>query len=283
MTLLWWGPGSRARRVASLTGKEADIQVSVFRPGYVAQAALDSDAKDIDVNGIHQGYLRGARAAGARLITGSSLRTASRRNHLWHIPLESEVVRARILINAAGAWADEIAATCGAQTIGLQPLRRPALRIDAPQDADRRAWPAVIACEEEFYFKPEAGQLLLSPADETRNDPGDAQPEELDIAICVDRVEAVLDIEIKRIIRSWAGLRTFASDRISVVGFDPTVAGFFWCAGQGGYGIQTAPAMARAAAALAASGNWPSDIECEGIVADELSPRRFADLVAHAR
>jgi D-arginine dehydrogenase len=122
----------------------------------------------------------------------------------------------------------------------------------------------------------------LSPADETRDNPGDAQPEELDIAICVDRLEAVLDIEIKRIIRSWAGLRTFAADRIPVVGFDPIAAGFFWCAGQGGYGIQTAPAIARTTAALAANGNWPSDIECEGVVADELSPRRFVELVAHA-
>jgi D-arginine dehydrogenase len=120
------------------------------------------------------------------------------------------------------------------------------------------------------------------PADETRDNPGDAQPEELDIATCVDRVEAVLDIQIKRIIRSWAGLRTFAADRIPVVGFDPEVAGLFWCAGQGGYGIQTSPAMARATAALAANRNWPSDIEREGVVADELSPRRFVELAAHS-
>jgi D-arginine dehydrogenase len=131
-------------RVASLTGKEANIQVSAFRHGYVARAALDSDAKDIDVNGIHQGYLRGARAAGARLITGNSLKTARRRNGLWHIQLESDVVQAPILINAAGAWADQVAASCGAQPIGLQPLRRTALLIDPPQDAGTRNWPAVI-------------------------------------------------------------------------------------------------------------------------------------------
>jgi D-arginine dehydrogenase len=269
-------------RVASLTGKEANDQVSAFRPGYVAHAALDSDAKDIDVNGIHQGYLRGARTAGATLIAGNSLKMARRRNGLWDVQLGHNFVRAPILINAAGAWADEIAASCGAQTIGLQPLRRTALLIDPPQDAGIRSWPAVIDCEEEFYFKPEAGQLLLSPADETRDNPGDAQPEELDIATCVDRVEAVLDIQIKRIIRSWAGLRTFAADRIPVVGFDPEVAGLFWCAGQGGYGIQTSPAMARATAALAANRNWPSDIEREGVVADELSPRRFVELAAHS-
>jgi D-arginine dehydrogenase len=270
-------------RVTSLTGKEANGYVSLLRPGYVSHAALDSDAKDIDVNGIHQGYLRGASAAGAKLLTGNSVKTARRRNGLWDISLGNNVVRAPILINAAGAWADEIATNCGAQPIGLQPLRRTALLIHPPGNVRIGRWPAVIDCEEEFYFKPEAGQLLLSPADETYDKPGDAQPEELDIAICVDRVEAVLDIEVKRINRSWAGLRTFAPDRVPVVGFDPSVTGLFWCAGQGGYGIQTSPAMARATAALAAERNWPSDIEREGVVADELSPHRFVELIAHAQ
>ncbi len=155
-----------------------------------------------------------------------------------------------MLINAAGAWADQIGKLCGARELGLQPLRRTAILVDAPEGVDIRHWPLVIDADEQFYFKPDAGKLLLSPADETPSPPCDAQPEELDVAIGVDRVEAALNLEVRRISHRWAGLRTFAPDRVPVLGFDAELPGFFWCAGQGGYGIQTAPAMARTAAAL---------------------------------
>jgi D-arginine dehydrogenase len=181
-----------------------------------------------------------------------------------------------VLVNAAGAWSDEVAVACGARPMGLTPLRRTAFLVDPPKNIDVSDWPAVIDADEQFYFKPEAGKLLLSPADETPAEPCDAQPEELDIAICVDRVESALDIDVRRVSHSWAGLRTFSADRIPVVGFDPDVEGLFWCAGQGGYGIQTSPAMARLAAALVMREDLPADVTAEGIGSDDISPKRFA-------
>lgn len=274
------------RIVADLQGSGADISlipgpgatanVPLLRAGYVAQAALDSNAMDIDVAALHRGFLRGARSAGAVLATKSRVTSVERRKGAWELELIDGSAAAPVLINAAGAWADEVAAACGARPIGLQPLRRTAVLVDAPPGVDIRVWPAVMDTDEQFYFKPDAGKLLLSPADETPDKPGDAQPDEMDIAICVDRVEAVLDVEIRRISHRWAGLRTFSRDRVPVVGFDQ-VEGLFWCAGQGGYGIQTAPAMARAAAALAQRQNLPADIVTEGLNIEDLSPRRFLD------
>jgi D-arginine dehydrogenase len=160
--------------------------------------------------------------------------------------------------------------------VALKPLRRTALLVDPPPGADVSAWPAVIDADEAFYFKPEAGKLLLSPGDETPDRPGDAYPQALDIAVGVERVEAALAIEVRRVAHSWAGLRTFSADRAPVLGFDPEVPGFFWCAGQGGYGIQTSPAMARAAAALVRNEPLPLDIADEGLTVGDLSPARFA-------
>lgn len=257
--------------------KEAMARVPLLRAGYLAAAALDSDAMDIDVDALHQGFLRGARAAGATLMTGNKAMNIQRRNSSWILELKGGTVSAPVLVNAAGAWADELAEACGARRVGLQPLRRTALLVDAPAGVDVRRWPAVIDADEEFYFKPDATQLLLSPADQTPQAPGDAQPEDLDVAIGVDRVQAALDIDVRRVSHSWAGLRTFSPDRVPVVGFDPHVEGLFWCAGQGGYGIQTAPAMARAAAALARQGPFPADVAMEGLAASDLSPHRFVE------
>jgi D-arginine dehydrogenase len=255
---------------------EARAQVPLLREDYLAGAALDAAAMDIDVHALHQGFLRGARTAGAELIMSSPVTQVQRRNGVWSIVLHGATITAPILINAAGAWADEIAILCGAAAIGLQPLRRTAMLIDPPQGVDIHQWPAVIDADEQFYFKPDAGKLLLSPADENPSPPCDAQPEELDIALAVDRVEAALNLEVRRIGHRWAGLRTFSADRAPVVGFDAQRAGFFWCAGQGGYGIQTAPAMGRTAAALAKHESLPCDIASHGLTAEDLSPRRFA-------
>jgi D-arginine dehydrogenase len=262
--------------VANIDAEAAHMCVPLLRPGYVAAAALDSDAMDIDVDSLHQGFLRGGRAAGVKLVTGCPVTRVERRDGLWNIELPEGTARAPVLINAAGAWADEVAALCGGRPIGLQALRRTALLVDAPAGVDTRHWPAVIDVDESFYFKPEAGKLLLSPADETPTPPCDTQPEELDVAIAVDRVQASLDIEVRRVSHRWAGLRTFAPDRVPVVGYDANVPGLFWCAGQGGYGIQSAPAFARTAAALARRDSLPQDVVHEGLLADSLSPRRFA-------
>jgi D-arginine dehydrogenase len=263
-------------RVAGIDVQEARARVPLLRADYLAAAAVDADAMDIDVDALHQGFLRGARTAGAKLVTGTPATTIGRRNGVWSIESSDGVLRAPVLVNAAGAWADELAAACRARPIGLMPLRRTALLVDAPAGIDIRRWPAVIDTDEQFYFKPDAAQLLISPADEIPQAPGDAQPDDIDVAIGVDRVQTALDIDVKRVSHRWAGLRTFSADRVPVVGFDAEVAGLFWCAGQGGYGIQTAPALARTAAALALREPVPTDLVSEGLSAEQISPVRFA-------
>jgi D-arginine dehydrogenase len=266
--------------VAAIGVAAARQHVPLLRAEYLAAAALDPDAMDIDVDGLHQGFLRGARSAGAKLLTATKAAKITRRNGLWSVELGDGAVSAPVLVNAAGAWADELAKACGARCLGLKALRRTALLIDGPGGVDIGRWPAVIDTDEMFYFKPDASRLLLSPADEIPQAPGDAQPEELDVATAVDRVEAALDIDVRRVTHSWAGLRTFAPDRAPVVGFDPEIEDFFWCAGQGGYGIQTAPAMARTAGALARRENMPADVAAEGLMQADLAPHRFIEMLA---
>lgn len=211
---------------------------------------LEPSCADIDVAGLHAFYLREARRAGARLATRAEVRALRREGDGWTVDTAAGAFRVGIVADAAGAWADRIAAMAGARPVGLQPCRRTLvqLRVDPPAPADL---PLVIDARERFYFKPEAGgRLWLSPHDETPCDPCDCAPEELDVAIAIDRLERAVDWTVERVERSWAGLRSFAPDRRPVYGFDPRVPGFFWCAGQGGFGIQTAPAAARLAAAL---------------------------------
>jgi D-arginine dehydrogenase len=198
-----------------------------------------------------------------------------RENGAWELAINGEWRRARTVINAAGAWADEVAARFGAASIGLQPLRRSAAIVASSTKIDHAGLPAIVDIDEGFYMKPDAGLLLISPADEQPSDPCDAYAEDLDIAVGIDRVQQALDLDIQRVVRSWAGLRTFAPDREPVIGFDPKVENFFWCAGQGGYGIQTAPAAARLAAALALRRDIPADLVREGISAEMVSPARF--------
>lgn len=254
--------------------------VPLLKPSYVAGAAMDHDAQDIDVDALHQGFLRGARARGAMLLTDVGDPSIQRTGDHWTVDLPTQSVAAPVLINAAGAWGDQVAQGVGAQPLGLQPLRRTAVLVDPPAGTDITGWPAVIDVDEQFYFKPDAGKLLISPADETLVEACDARPEELDIAIGVDRVQAALTLDVERINHSWAGLRTFAPDRAPVIGFDPEVAGLFWTVGQGGYGIQTAPAWARTAAALAQGQAVPLDIAREGVSAVNLSPGRFRNRVS---
>lgn len=272
--------GATGGSLAPTTGKDALAMVPLLRQGYLSAAALDRTAMDIDVDALHQGFLRGTRAAGAKIVTDHQVQKVTREQGVWCVEGPGGQIRAPVLINAAGAWADNVAAICGARPVGLIPLRRTAILVDPPAGMDIRDWPAVIDVEEQFYFKPDAGKLLISPADETPDQPGDAQPDEMDIAIGVDRVQAALDIEVRRVSHRWAGLRTFAPDRVPVVGYDPDVEGFFWCAGQGGYGIQTAPAMARLAAALARGEALPADLVAEGLDAEAISAARFAKPVS---
>src|SRR5690349_17532825 len=220
-----------------------------LRGGWIA-GLFEPSCRDIDVAGLHAFYLAKAKRAGAKLVTGAEVREVRRERGGWSVETAAGGFRAGVLVNAAGAWADRVAASAGAAPVGLQPYRRTLsqLRVDPPAPTDL---PLVMDALERFYFKPEAGgRLWLSPHDETPCDPCDCAPEELDVAIAIDRLEGAVDWKVERVERSWAGLRTFAPDRRPVYGFDPAADGFFWCAGQGGFGIQTAPAAAKLAADL---------------------------------
>ena len=263
--------------IRRLDARQASAMVPVLKGGYVADAVVDPDAMDIEVHGLLHGYLRGFRARGGRLVANGSVQQLERDAQGWRVRTRhGDSYRSPVVINAAGAWADPVAGLAGAHPVGLTPKRRTAILFAAPPELDSKAWPLVIDADEQFYFKPDAGKMLASPADETPIPPCDVQPEELDIAILVDRLQQATDLAIPRIEHSWAGLRTFAADKTPVVGFDPDVPGFFWLAGQGGYGIQTAPAMGRLAAALARHRPVPPDLADLGVTTTALAPGRFS-------
>ncbi|MCW5771889.1 MAG: FAD-binding oxidoreductase [Rhodospirillaceae bacterium] len=248
----------------------------VLKPGYVDSGFFEEDAQDMDVHSIHQGFLKGFRAAGGQLVCDAAVMGIVRANGGWTIETRAGTFTADIVVDAAGAWADVLAGMAGAKPIGLVPKRRTAITFEPPAGADFRRWPAVIDVEEQFYFKPDAAQLMASPADETPVDPQDIQPEEMDIAICIDRCEQAAALGIRRVTRKWAGLRSFVADKTPVVGFAAETPGFFWLAGQGGYGIMTSPTMGRIAAALAQDKPMPSDVQDLGVSAADLSPARLA-------
>jgi len=257
---------------SAMTAAEVLARVPLLRPGYVGAGAFEPGAMDIDVHALHDGYLRGARARGAAILINAELAALTRSGTGWTVRSGAGTWAADTVVNAAGAWADQVAVLAGAAPCGLQPMRRTALTVDLPDGMDATRWPVVIDADEQFYFKPEGKRLLLSPADETPMSPCDVQPDELDIAICVDRVQRAADLPVRRVVRAWAGLRSFVADRTPVVGFDPGVPGFFWLAGQGGYGIQTAPAMGRLVAALLARRGVPADLASWGVDAAALAP-----------
>lgn len=248
-------------------------RVPLIRAGYAAGGIVDERSGDLDVHALHQGYLRAFRAAGGRIATDCEVVSLERAAGGWQVGTREHEFRAGIVINAAGAWADQVAMLAGAAPLGLEPRRRTALAVDTPAGYEPADWPMTVDIDELFYLKPESGRLLISPADETPSPPCDAQPEEIDIAICVDRIQAAFDIAVERVETKWAGLRTFLPDRSPAAGFDAQADNFFWLAGQGGYGIQTAPALARYAAALVRGKQPPADIDLEPAALD---PARFA-------
>ena len=261
--------------IESLDASELISMVPLLRPDYVVAGLLESGASDIDVNTLHQGYLRGLKQRDGRVLCGHHVEKIVRNKDGWALHTRKGAVFAPVIINAAGAWADEVAELVGTRKVGLEPKRRTMLAVDVPGSVEADSWPAVIDIDEEFYFKPDAGRFLISPADETPSPPCDAQPEELDIAICIDRIQTAFDLDISRIGTSWAGLRSFVADGNPVCGFDPEVDGFFWLAGQGGYGIQSAPGLSRLAASLITSGEVPSDLANNGFDLSSVGPDRF--------
>jgi D-arginine dehydrogenase len=233
-------------------------------------AVMEPSCAYIDVAALHADRLATARRAGAVVTTDAGLESALRVDGLWKIGTPAGLITATLLVNAAGAWADTVAERAGVRPLGIRSYRRTIvqLRTDPGAPADL---PHVADIAGRFYFKPEpGGRLWLSPHDETPTDPCDAAPEELDVAVAVDRFEGVVDWRVAAVERKWAGLRSFAADRLPVYGFDPAEPSFFWCAGQGGFGIQTAPAAGALCAALILGGTVP-----DGLDPDRYAPNRF--------
>jgi D-arginine dehydrogenase len=271
----WRDLSSLDPRVRRLDAAEARAMVPVLRPECVIGAVYEPDAMDIDVHELHQGYLRLLRREAGRLITNAEVSGLSRADGSWIVATSTGEFIAPILVNAAGAWADEVAALAGLPPVGLVPKRRTALMVSPPAGIDIGRWPMTLDVGESFYFKPDAGRLLVSPADETPIAPCDVQPDEFDVAVAIDRLMRATVIEVRRVERKWAGLRSFVADKTTVCGFDPLAAGFFWLAGQGGYGIQTAEGMARCAVGLIGGGGLPREIVARGLDAATLSPSRL--------
>ena len=262
--------------ITQLTQTEVTQYNPMIRAGYAAHGVLDRSGSDIDVNGLHRGFLRAAKQRGAALTINAEVTACSRNGDVWVVATKQGTVRGNILINAAGAWAEQIGQMAGAGPIGLTPKRRSAIMVDAPDSVSLDTMPMTIDIEEDFYIKPDAGQLLLSPANEDPMEPCDAQPDEMDIAICVDRIERAFDISIRRINSKWAGLRSFVADKSPVVGFSHEVDGFMWLAGQGGYGVQSSPAMGRVAAAIAQGMDIPADIIAHGFRPESITIDRLS-------
>ncbi|MBK4717374.1 FAD-binding oxidoreductase [Azospirillum sp. YIM DDC1] len=266
--------------VERLDCAQALARAPFLKSDYVDGAVWEPTAMDMDVHAIHGGYLRGLKARGGRLVTDAGVTALERRDGLWIATTPAGDFAAPVLVNAAGAWADVLAGMAGARPVGLVPKRRTAITFDPvfadPADATGLAgWPMTIDVDERFYMKPESGRLLLSPADETPVEPCDVQPEELDVAVAIDRMEQAVRFSVRRITHKWAGLRSFVADKVMVVGYDESADGFFWLAGQGGYGIQTAPAMGRTAAALVTGSGLPAEVAALGVRAEDLAPARL--------
>lgn len=277
-------------RVNTVSAEEVLKRVPCIRPEGLIGAIEENDAQDLDVHSILQGFLKGARQAGAEFSYGTAVTRVGRDDKGWHLDLSNgTTVSARKVVNAAGAWGQRVGSLFGATHIGLQPKRRSAFTFkpapatpgtaEAPEASEK--WPAVVGIDESFYFKPDAGQLLGSPANADPVDPHDVVAEELDIAIGIDRIMTATTMEIRRPSHTWAGLRSFVCDGEFVIGWDPDVADFFWLVGQGGYGIQTSPAASLLASNLLLGEALDVILQEEKIDATVVSPARFT-LKKHA-
>ena len=262
--LTTWMDAAATRRLCPLLA-EPYVAASVYEPGALA----------IDVDALQQGYLRAFRRNGGALATRSGLEGLDYQDGRWTLRSAAGVFTSAIVVNAAGAWADRVAAMAGSRAGYVQPFRRTAVLVDPPADMEIARWPFVMDIDENFYFKPDAGALLLSPADETACEPCDAQPDEWDIAVAVDRVCTATTLQVRRVRHSWAGLRTFTRDRLPIAGPDCDLPSFYWLAGQGGYGIQTAPALAQLLAARIRHEACPEALRAEGVSYADTGLERF--------
>jgi D-arginine dehydrogenase len=267
--------GARVRSsVRRLDAAGVAALVPVLRPEFAAVGGVhEPDAMAIDVDALLQGYLRGLRRLGGRLELRNPLVSAQPGKAGWTVRLaDGTTVSCSHVVNAAGAWGDEVARRCGVQPLGLRALRRTAAIVPAGDEV--RTLPLVMDVANRFYFEPEPGGLLVSPADETATEPCDAQAEELDVALALERIAEATTLTPRHVRRAWAGMRTFTNDRSPVAGGDGETDGFVWLVGQGGAGIKTAPAMALAARAAVTGEPLPERFEVLGLSTGSLSPAR---------
>ncbi|NOZ65220.1 MAG: FAD-binding oxidoreductase [Alphaproteobacteria bacterium] len=246
----------------------------ILSEDYRGRALQEYGAADIDVNALHQGYLRAIRAAGGEVITKAEV-LGLQRHEGWQVRSSKGLFTAPIVINAAGAWVDQIAAMADVTPINIQPLRRTVILSPLSDGENCDDWPVIMGAAEGYYFKPDSGKILMTPGDATCVAPSDVQPEEIDIAYGAHYLSQATNLRVDRIDRSWAGLRNHVTDGHPVAGFDPDVPGFFWLAGQGGFGIKTAPAMGRLTAALIKGCGLPQDMRDLGLTADQVSVERL--------
>ena len=233
---------------------------------------VDHNAIRLDAHALLQGNLRQLRANGGELKTAARAASLKREGGSWAVVTErGDALSAPILVNAAGSWADQVAELAGAEPIGLEPKRRTIITFDAPAGTQLDRLPFAKTIPDELYFAPESGRLFASPMDEVPSDPCDAQPDEYEVALAASRVEERTIVKVHRIHRRWAGLRTFTRDKHPAVGFAAEAEGFFWLAGQGGFGLQTSPALAAIAASIIERAPWP----LADVSAEELTPSRF--------
>ncbi|MDJ0932675.1 FAD-dependent oxidoreductase [Breoghania sp.] len=251
---------------------DAVVRFPLLRRERIAAAAIEHDAQDIDVDRLLQGFARLTRHNGATIVTDAPAERLTREGSIWRVETPKGVFESPLVVNAAGAWADVVAERTGVKKIGLVPMRRSATILPVPDGLDVRTWPFVVSASETWYAKPDVGKLMVSPADEDPTEPHDTWPDDMVLAEELDRFEQAVTMQVTRVERSWAGLRSFVSDRIPVVGYAPDADGFFWLAGQGGYGVQTSPALSRLAAnlCLKRSPALPNEIVAA------LDPARFA-------
>ena len=271
----WEGARALSPNARLLDAGAACAVVPALRPQRVLGAVHEPDALAMDVDTLHQGYLRGIRRASGTIVCNAEVTALLRVSEHWQVRAGGIDYAAPVVLNAAGAWADVVAALAGVNTIGLQPRRRSAFIFAPPEGVSCADWPLTIGIGEDWYFKPDAGMLLGSPANADLVPPQDVQAEELDIALAIDRIESMTSLSIRRPTRTWAGLRSFVADGDLVGGFDPAATGFFWVAAQGGYGIQTSAAMGEGCAALARGLALPERIAAYGLSAEMLSPARL--------
>jgi D-arginine dehydrogenase len=264
---------------ASIPFRELDAYETLqlcpaVRPEWFSRAMLKPSSMDIDVDALHQGFLRGIKARGGRVLRSTTVKSLSGLGG-WRVYTDAGTLSTGCVINAAGAWADEIADLAGVHRVGLTPLRRTVAIVAPPAGTDVTRWPVVTDVTDTFYIKPESGQLLISPSDATPVPAGDVRPDDIDVALALDRVQAATTMAIKHVSRAWAGLRSAVPDDTPVVGKAPDADGFFWLAALSGYGIQTAPAIGRLAASLAAGEPSPILANEPGLELATIAPERF--------